>query len=326
MPPNICFDVRRVNGTHSSSSFNDPSHNNDTDDSERREEAFLLQELNTSSLSPQQQMGRMLWENVMKGNQKDEKALPRDEKEKMVLDAMSSILVLKQHQDEHDATRSWLEKVNGSLYNLPTELLESVKHRAPHSFNARVADFNDNLFYEMQSQRGLEHLGLSLVQDLLQAHEYLGSFLTTESSLPQPPHVDYTWDVLDNNATETGEQNLQIGFFPLTKEGMFLQVWPRNDDSTTTKIDGKLIYIPYGNLLVVPASTIHGGGFRTTPGPVKERPYGNLRFHLYLSRNGKNLPTHQTNKYTEPNDRRKELSQRYVDAPNMDVLLEYLFV
>jgi len=86
-----------------------------------------------------------------------------------------------------------------------------------------VADFNDNLFYHMQRERGLEHfagLSPSRVQELehtLQANEYLGSFLTTKSSLPQPPHVDYPWEILEEHVQD---QTLEIGFFPLTEEGM----------------------------------------------------------------------------------------------------------
>jgi hypothetical protein len=129
--------------------------------------------------------------------------------------------------------------------------------------------------------------------------------------------VDYTLEVLE----EYG-QNLQIGFFPLTREGMFLQVWQR-DDTSREQIEGEVIFVPFGKLLVVPAKTIHGGGFRTN---VDAAVVGNLRFHLYLALKSTQLPSHQTNKYTEPNDKTKELSRRYVDSPRMPDLLNYLFV
>jgi hypothetical protein len=222
--------------------------------------------------------------------------------------------------------------MNGSLHDLPLDVLDKVQNdHAPPQFHARVADFNDNLWYEMQSQRGLQHLGLGVVHDLLQADEYLGSFLTTESSVPQPPHVDYKWEILEEDSSTSSSSNLQIGFFPLTQHGMFLQVWPRNDDQHVTTIPGQVIYIPHGKLMVLPAHTIHGGGFRTTPAlssssSVSQQKGGNLRFHLYLARNEARLPTFQTNKYTEPNDKTKELERRYVDAPSMDLLLEHFFV
>ena len=61
------------------------------------------------------------------------------------------------------------------------------------------------------------------LSEQLAAKELLGSFLTTEKSVSQPPHVDYTWEILDRYSPE----DLKVGFLPLTKEGMFLQVWPR---------------------------------------------------------------------------------------------------
>ena len=100
------------------------------------------------------------------------------------------------------------------------------KHAPDVDDMSTVADFNDNLFYHMQRERGLEHfagLSPSRVQELehtLQANEYLGSFLTTKSSLPQPPHVDYPWEILEEHAQD---KSLEIGFFPLTEEGMSMR-------------------------------------------------------------------------------------------------------
>ena len=119
-------------------------------------------------------------------------------------------------------------------------------------------------------------------------------------------------------------------------KGMFLQVWPTA--STNLSIDGnitegEIIFIPYKKILIVPATTIHGGGFRTTTFVEEPGRCGNLRFHLYLAASattgtgtGATLPAHQTNKYTEPHDKTKELSRRYVDSKYMQVLLQNLFV
>lgn len=268
--------------------------------------------------------------------------------------------------------------------------------RSPSRFSARVADFNDNLFYDMQEIRGIQHLllqeqlhddgesedsnsGTEDIQDedkkeeqeslssssssyrssglscpslsssssslessvaqfegFLSCEEYLGSFLTTESTIPQPPHVDYSWEVLEehfssrNNDDEDHDTapDLMIGFFPLTNEGMFLQIWPTCPDrqDTSTIIEGQLIFIPYGKLLLLPANTIHAGGFRSERPDRGCGPYGNLRFHLYIAKGGRQLPDHQTNKYTEPSDRRKELSDRYIDAPYLPDLIDGFFV
>lgn len=184
----------------------------------------------------------------------------------------------------------------------------------------------------MQETRGLKNLvvdddltkldpPIRMFEDFLSADEYLGSFLTTESSLPQPPHVDYTWEVL-----EAAANPLMIGFFPLTREGMFLQVWPTCPDPEDmfTVIEGEIIFIPYGKILLLPASTIHGGGFRTSS-IMEDGPHGNLRFHLYVAPHGSSLPRHQNNKYTEQNDRRKELALRYVDNRHLEPLLQSFF-
>lgn len=182
----------------------------------------------------------------------------------------------------------------------------------------------------MQQKRGLNHYnltgdgdGIKKLEDFLQANEYLGSFLSTESSLPQPPHVDYTYEVLEEHSKNN---TLRLGFFPLTEEGMFLQFWPtsKNQDLSIT-LEGQIVFIPYGKILVVPACTIHGGGFRTTCSEDLGS-YGNLRFHVYIATGQATLPKHQNNKYTEPHDKSKELSERYVDSKHMSTLMKYLFV
>jgi hypothetical protein len=229
--------------------------------------------------------------------------------------ALRSIQILDSSIDSEN--HAWLKCFRGELYNLDDVVLEKLVSQAPQQLAARVADSNGNLLYEMQNQTGqmnalLDKLGIS---GKILAEDYLGSYLTTERTIPQPAHVDYTWEVLE------GSSKLYLAFFPLSKEGMFLQVWPRNDDAD--RVMGELVFIPYGRLLVLPASTIHGGGFRTTPSGDQ----GNLRFHLYFVRGrGGKLPTHQTNKYTEPHDKRRELCERYIDNHHVVLLQECLFV
>ena len=183
----------------------------------------------------------------------------------------------------------------------------------------------------MQEKRGFDHFGLDgdcndgiqKLESFLNANEYLGSFLSTESSNPQPAHVDYTYEIL---AEHEEQKTLQLGFFPLTEDGMFLQVWPTSHSrDLSIPVEGEIIYIPYGKILLLPASTIHGGGFRTST--IKDAGlYGNLRFHLYVATNQSLLPLHQSNKYTEPHDKSKELSLRYVDSKHMQTLLDGFFI
>jgi len=279
--------------------------------------------------------GPSLWKELLLQSKKNENRSGVVEQDDPIRDALSSIRILQDASDHRD----WLERYRGELHQLPPELLESIAVHAPQRLAARVADFNENLFYEMQPQahRSDHPLGV-LMQDLVQTlssvvpvKDYLGSYLATETTVPQPAHVDYTWEVLEETA-----DSLRLGFLPLTEEGMFLQVWPPADNTSVREIPGELIYIPYGRILVLPASTIHGGGFRTTHRHHPQDQRGNLRFHLYMARgrgghsdgsgSSPSLPKHQTNKYTEPHDQRRELCERYIDAPHMETLHQNLFV
>lgn len=157
---------------------------------------------------------RQTWRSMIEGN------LPsKEDVGPSMRQLLSSIRVL----DDPSRHEDWLSAFGGTLQEVPLDQVAAIHDKAPQRFTARVADFNDNLMYAMQSERGLQHLGLKFELQQLQAHEYLGSFLTTEHTIAQPPHVDYTWEILDNFSP----QDLKIGFFPLTQDGMFLQVWPR---------------------------------------------------------------------------------------------------
>jgi hypothetical protein len=255
---------------------------------------------------------RSLW-NAFLTNNVENLDVYQDE-DKKILEMFSRIKILQ--SSEHEG---WLQKYGGTIHNIPVELLKSLKECAPDHFHARVMDFNENLLYQMQEQSGLEHFGIpsNELQSILRSHQFLLSFMSTETTNPQPAHVDFTWEFLEEN-----EDQIEIGFFPLTSEGMFLQIWPRNDDAEVT-VQGEIIYIPYGKLLTVSPGTIHGGGFRTTLDCFK---HGNLRSHLYISKGNTHLGRFQTNKYTEPFDRSKELSERYVDSPILQELVDSFFV
>lgn len=272
-----------------------------------------------------------------------------------IIQALSTIRILNDPSSspssERDTNEQWLCRHDGKLDDLPIDLIQELRHYAPKEFHARVADFNDNLFYQMSEQYGLNHHLKErrsenirnnnaivnpdeILHSILQSTQFLGSYLATETTTPQPPHVDFTWERLEEFGND-----LRLGFFPLTMEGMFLQIWSRDDNLEHKDIKGELIYIPYGKLLTLPASVIHGGGFRTTPilnmshchdygsDNITDTDHGNLRFHLYIASNKAQLSKNQTtNKYTEPGDKRKELADRYTDAPMMDVLMKHLFV
>ncbi|EEC47032.1 predicted protein [Phaeodactylum tricornutum CCAP 1055/1] len=100
--------------------------------------------------------------------------------------------------------------------------------------------------------------------------KYRFSVMFTDSqAVPQNAHIDYQWDDLDGS-----DPMPYLGFLPLTKAGMFLQLWTGNPDDGVIKM-GNIVFVPWGKLLLVPGNTVHGGGFRTGN-------HGNLRAHFYI--------------------------------------------
>ena len=245
----------------------------------------------------------------------DSKSLDLNSSSQQSLEFLSNIRILDNPKDNE----TWIKHHKGNLYCISDDLIQRIAEVLPQKFTAQVADFNDNLSYKMQEQPGLEHLGIpsNLIGDVVGSNQFLLSFLSTDETIPQPAHVDYSWDNLEKYGDD-----LDIGFFPLTKDGMFLQVWSRDDDRNKI-IKGELVYVLYGRLLTLTSKTIHGGGFRTTRNLGK---HGNLRAHLYIARNGTSLSITQTNKYTEPGNKRYELSERYVDCSHMKEIVDFLFV
>ena len=180
--------------------------------------------------------------------------------------------------------------------------------------------------------------------------KYRGSFMSTQTTMYQPAHYDYDYSILQKYG-----QSLFLAFFPLTEEGSYLQLWQEpeenegNDNGKTNNVEGTVVYIPYGKMLIAPSDTLHGGGF-------KRGSSGNLRFHLYIElicdeeevpattrevvvaakeeevekqevgdEEIKQLLDHPMNKYTERHDRRRELCERFVDARGLDSLLGVFF-
>ena len=272
--------------------------------------------------------------------------LPRNESfshSNLIRQSLASIVVL--NSSSNPKVQSLLNTYNGHLINVGTHLLKSLHDVAPAQLAARVGDFNENLFYEMQGhkkdvgtiiahenqcsfskelQHDVQRFEIDLRQSLRhQSLTYRGSFMRTEQTMYQPAHVDYDYPVLQ----EYGHR-LFIAFFPLTEEGTFLQLWEKSaENHTCESIEGTVVFIPYGKMLVVPADTIHGGGF-------KRGQSGNLRFHLYIElqsivsvdgNDQDDMLMHPMNKYTEEHDRRRELCETYVDANGLEHLLGVFF-
>jgi hypothetical protein len=242
--------------------------------------------------------------------------------------------------------KSLLDTYKGHLVDVGSCLLEGLRNTAPQQLAARVGDYNENLFYEMQDndkdirgiidgdqhddddeqlQNDIDKFESSMKTSLQHTNlTYRGSFMRTESTIYQPAHVDYDYPILEQYG-----HKLFLAFFPLTEEGVYLQVWqePSEEDSIGGDlIEGTVVFIPYGKMLMLPSETIHGGGF-------KRGVSGNLRFHLYIAleeeevqrEDNITLLDHPMNKYTEKHDRRHELCERFVDADGLEELLGSYF-
>jgi hypothetical protein len=96
---------------------------------------------------------------------------------------------------------------------------------------------------------------------------YQTSLIFSEVHHPQEAHVDY------DTATENPKKYL-VAFLPLTETGQFLQFW-KNSESA-----GEIVFIPRGQLLLVPGKTIHGGGFRADH--RTDDMHAHMRLHFYV--------------------------------------------
>lgn len=108
------------------------------------------------------------------------------------------------------------------------------------------------------------------------------SYLKSRLHGVQNPHYDFKETYL----ASIEASNVYLGFTPLTNDGMFLQVWNKQGV-------GAVVYIPFGSLLILPASTMHAGGY------CSRARSGNLRLHFYFYLNDVIPPTSNTNVYRD---------------------------
>jgi hypothetical protein len=137
----------------------------------------------------------------------------------------------------------------------------------------------------------------------------VSAMYTTGPTAPQKPHIDFRWnDIINNKNSKTAVASKPastppfVGFFPLTPAGMFLQLWLRPGPGT-------LVFVPYGQLLIVPGSCIHGGGFTSSAD-------GNPRGHIYIY--VQEVPGEKTNTYTDPEGR--PLCESYHNATLLETI------
>ena len=128
-------------------------------------------------------------------------------------------------------------------------------------------------------------------------------FMRTKIITPQYPHVDYDWEAFEN----VNEHKIfpTIMFIPLSKEGLMVNVWIKNDQSNTwiekydkreeqTYIPHKVI-VPFGKIVFLDGDVVHAGGIA---------PSG-LRCHGFL--------------YDREDENKKQNTHHIKGKPNSDL-------
>jgi hypothetical protein len=98
------------------------------------------------------------------------------------------------------------------------------------------------------------------------------SMIATEVHRPQDPHMDY-------DSTKEHIHRYMVAFLPLTETGMFLQLWNRSVNNLP--VQGEIVFIPRGQLVLVPGNTIHAGGFRADHRNDNQHAHFRLHFYVY---------------------------------------------
>jgi hypothetical protein len=165
-------------------------------------------------------------------------------------------------------TRTWKKLA-------PASISESFEGRVP----------SDPLCFQLldplllQPRHGKLRQAIGKLKDLFKGHlraervdlEYT-AFLKSPSYAPQACHTDFR----DEEFVKSSQGRVFLAFVPLTRAGMFLQIWPGQNQPSP----GRILFIPYRKALFVPADTVHGGGFLSCP------LMHNLRLHFYIYLNG----------------------------------------
>jgi hypothetical protein len=115
------------------------------------------------------------------------------------------------------------------------------------------------------------------------------SMIATEVHRPQDPHIDY-------DSTKEHVHRYMVAFLPLTETGMFLQLWNRSVNNLP--VQGEIVFIPRGQLVLVPGNTIHAGGFRADHRNDNQHAHFRLHFYVYPNQDECALIDHK-NEYVD---------------------------
>jgi len=110
------------------------------------------------------------------------------------------------------------------------------------------------------------------------------SLISSDVHKPQGAHIDYDTDL-------GYDKKYLVAFLPLTETGQFLQLWEKSN--TGGQVRGEIVFIPRGQLVLVPGHTIHGGGFRADIRHDNIDAHMRLHFYVYPGKQTNQIQQHK---------------------------------
>ena len=173
------------------------------------------------------------------------------------------------------------------LQNTKDEFMKQVNGEAwDYRFRTKFTDVNYvnlELIKSMNSPNALAsgHF-VSVITTVLQTEE------TEHSNNPtnmQDMHVDFKFNKEINLAKprkfdDSNDRTRLVVFFPISCEGMLIEIFPQHSNTPNVKHDGKALYIPFGYALVIREDVVHAGGMLCTK--YNQGEYANPRVHYYV--------------------------------------------
>ena len=212
----------------------------------------------------------------------------------------------------HTRSENMMESIGGKVASIPDNmdaLLSDLRRNGDIAIsNSKWGKAETVLFREIDKDGlkakavlGFKAIFESVLHATIPIANIHPSYLKTKVHLPQQQHTDFDLELLERE--NYNQDKIKLAFTPLTKAGMFLQIWPRRNKP------GHIIFVAYKKVLFLPCQALHGGGFLSCPSSH------NLRLHFYIYLEGTPL-IKKTNIY----------SQQYMDAKEVyDGLLDCFF-
>ena len=163
----------------------------------------------------------------------------------------------------------------------------------------------------------LQEMGFAVPPDGIA--DWWMSVLSSEYNDVQPPHCDYHWHTVDRvrhkSRRDDGRRKTATDgtpfscvapyslLFPLSREGLKLEVWPETSLGCTRMgegdppVVGKMLFIEYGQAVLFRGDVVHAGGYQIKSG----RPCPRLHLYVYLE-GGVSHDTGLSARYTGPDE------------------------